>query len=77
MEDNGPGREASGGPARASGTPPVAPSVSAKALADANSLIADELPDGLVVADEAGRIVVYNRAAVRLTGIAAEEAIGK
>jgi len=77
VEDNGPGREASGGPARASGTPPVAPSVSAKALADANSLIADELPDGLVVADEAGRIVVYNRAAVRLTGIAAEEATGK
>jgi signal transduction histidine kinase len=73
VEDNGPGREASGGPARASGTPPV----SARALADANSLIADELPDGLVVADEAGRIVVYNRAAVRLTGIAAEEATGK
>ena len=77
VEDNGPGREASGGPARASGMPPAAPSASAKALADANALIADELPDGLVVADEAGRIVVYNRAAVRLTGIAAEEAIGK
>jgi signal transduction histidine kinase len=77
VEDNGPDREASGGPARASGMPPVAPSVPAKALADANSLIADELPDGLVVADEAGRIVVYNRAAVRLTGIAAEEATGK
>jgi hypothetical protein len=39
--------------------------------------MADELPDGLVVADDAGRVVVYNRAAVRLTGIAAEEAIGK
>ena len=30
-----------------------------------------------MVADDAGRVVVYNRAAVRLTGIAAEEAIGK
>ena len=39
--------------------------------------MADELPDGLVVADDAGRVVVFNRAAVRLTGIAAEEAIGK
>ena len=100
MEDNGPGQEASGGPARAGGMPPVAPSgpavqsspggtsprtpkagtgneATASALADAKSLIADELPDGLVVADEAGRVVVYNRAAVRLTGIAAEGAIGK
>jgi PAS domain S-box-containing protein len=44
---------------------------------DAHSLIADELPDGLVVADETGRVVVFNRAAARLTGIAAEEAVGK
>ena len=51
--------------------------LTAKSLADAQSLIADELPDGLVVADDAGRVVVYNRAAVRLTGVAAEEAIGK
>jgi PAS domain S-box-containing protein len=44
---------------------------------DAHSLIADELPDGLVVADETGRVVLFNRAAARLTGIAAEEAVGK
>jgi signal transduction histidine kinase len=44
---------------------------------DVQSLIADELPDGLVVADDAGRVVTFNRAAVRLTGIAAEEATGK
>jgi hypothetical protein len=30
-----------------------------------------------VVADDAGRVVVFNRAAARLTGIAAEEATGK
>jgi PAS domain S-box-containing protein len=40
-------------------------------------ITADELPDGLVVADEFGRVVVFNRAAARLTGTAAEEAIGK
>jgi hypothetical protein len=39
--------------------------------------MADELPDGLVVADDAGRVVVFNRSAVRLTGIAASDAIGK
>jgi hypothetical protein len=40
-------------------------------------LPADELPDGLVVADDVGRVVVFNRAAVRLTSIAAADAIGK
>jgi hypothetical protein len=40
-------------------------------------LTADDLPDGLVVADETGRLVVFNRAAVRLTGIVPEQAIGK
>ena len=34
-------------------------------------LSADELPDGLVVADQCGRIIVFNRAAERLTGIRA------
>jgi signal transduction histidine kinase len=116
VRDNRPGREASRGVERATGTSPLAPSgpaassrpaalsgspaptgspassgspsrssaphrsvapLTAKALADAQSLIADELPDGLVVADDAGRVIVYNRAAVRLTGMAAEEAIGK
>jgi len=67
-------------PAARSGSP--AP-LAAKSLADTRPLTAnepltaDELPDGLVVADDAGRVVVYNRAAVRLTGVAAEEAIGK
>jgi hypothetical protein len=37
----------------------------------------DDLPDGLVVADHAGRIVVFNQAATRLTGIAAQDAIGR
>jgi signal transduction histidine kinase len=37
---------------------------------------ADELPDGLVIADHAGRIVVFNRAASRLTGVPVRAAIG-
>jgi len=88
VKDNRPGRKASGGTRRASGMSPVAPSapsassgsaapLTAKSLSDAQSLMADELPDGLVVADDAGRVVVFNRAAVRLTGIEAEQAIGK
>ncbi|HEY1622314.1 MAG TPA: PAS domain-containing sensor histidine kinase [Streptosporangiaceae bacterium] len=40
-------------------------------------VFADELPDGVVVADEAGRIVVFNRAAGRLTGLESHEVVGK
>jgi PAS domain S-box-containing protein len=40
-------------------------------------VFADELPDGVVVADEAGRIVVFNRAAGRLTGLDPREVPGK
>jgi signal transduction histidine kinase len=38
---------------------------------------ADELPDGVVVADEVGRIVVFNRVAARLTGLDPAEVTGK
>ncbi|HEY6297066.1 MAG TPA: PAS domain-containing sensor histidine kinase [Streptosporangiaceae bacterium] len=40
-------------------------------------IFADELPDGVVVADEVGRIIVFNRAAARLTGLEPAEMIGK
>jgi signal transduction histidine kinase len=36
----------------------------------------DELPDGVVIADRHGRIVVFNRAAARITGIEASSAVG-
>ncbi|MGH3277025.1 MAG: ATP-binding protein [Streptosporangiaceae bacterium] len=39
-------------------------------------VLADDIPDGLVIADHAGRVVVFNRAAARLTGIIAAQAIG-
>lgn len=41
------------------------------------TLCADDVPDGIVVADQAGRIVVFNQAAARLTGIAALSALGR
>jgi PAS domain S-box-containing protein len=40
-------------------------------------ILADELPDGVVVADEVGRIVVFNRVAARLTGLDPAEVTGK
>lgn len=33
----------------------------------ATGLDPDDLPDGLVVADESGRVICFNRAAVRIT----------
>ncbi len=40
-------------------------------------IFADDLPDGVVVADETGRIAVFNRAAGRLTGLDPAEVTGK
>src|ERR1700742_4514766 len=40
-------------------------------------VIADELPDGLVVADETGTVTVFNQAAARLTGVDPAGALGK
>lgn len=37
----------------------------------------DDLPDGLVVADEHGHVVCFNAAAARITAVRAEEALGR
>ncbi|MBO0775365.1 MAG: PAS domain-containing protein [Actinobacteria bacterium] len=51
--------------------------VPADAVTPAMGLVwADDLPDGLVMADHAGRVVLFNRAATRLTGIPAQAAVG-
>src|SRR3984957_19656585 len=39
--------------------------------------LAADLPDGLVIADHAGRVAVFNRAAARLTGISPADAMGR
>ena len=84
MEGNRPGRPRAvdpGGPGRTSGVSSARQSSSGarrpRPATGVEQLVADDLPDGLVIADEAGRLVVFNRAAVRLTGIAPEQAIGK
>src|SRR5260370_27691240 len=38
---------------------------------------ADDLPDGLVIADHVGRVMVFNLAASRLTGISPDSALGR
>ena len=66
------------GPPRRAGTPAVAVSAPGAAQQPASGFVcADDLPDGLVIADHAGRVTVFNRAAARLTGIAADAAIGR
>jgi signal transduction histidine kinase len=43
----------------------------------ASLVIADDLPDGLVIADQDGRVQVFNAAAARLTGTPAADALGR
>jgi signal transduction histidine kinase len=91
VEDNTAGQgTASGGPGHADGAPapeqsPLAAdppsaaraSLPAQCMTAAESLMVDEIPDGLVVADDTGRVIIFNQAAARLTSVAAEEAVGK
>ena len=42
-----------------------------------NQYVIDSMPSGLVTADIGGRILTFNRAAVAITGLTAEEAIGR
>ena len=48
-----------------------------EAAAHLGGLHPDDLPDGLVVADAAGRVVCFNAAAVRITGTRTDEALGR
>jgi signal transduction histidine kinase len=56
--------------------PPVAPATPAEGPGS-GLVSADDLPDGLVIADHLGRVTVFNRAASRLTGIAPGAALGR
>ncbi|MBT2399069.1 ATP-binding protein [Streptomyces sp. ISL-100] len=44
---------------------------------DGNGIDPDDLPDGLAVADESGRVVCFNAAAVRITAITKDDALGR
>ena len=67
------------GPARGTADILAAPARDgALAQEPADGLVqADDLPDGLVIADHVGQVTVFNRAASRLTGIAAGTALGR
>src|ERR1017187_3289262 len=56
-----------------------APGSSAAAAAEVGSglVFADDLPDGLVIADRTGLVTVFNRAATRLTGVEPGRALGR
>jgi hypothetical protein len=53
----------------------VSATASMPALAS-SGVCADDLPDGVVMADHTGRVVVFNRAAARLVGVAPASALG-
>jgi len=40
-------------------------------------LSAEDLPDGLLVADHRGRVIAFNRLAARLTGVSVDHAVGR
>ncbi|MEU4346421.1 ATP-binding protein [Streptomyces sp. NPDC023838] len=44
---------------------------------DALGIDPEDLPDGLVVADEKGRVICFNAAAARITAVAKRDAIGE
>ncbi|MGA5562198.1 ATP-binding protein [Streptomyces platensis] len=56
---------------------PPAPAGEPEALGTGLGLDPDDLPDGLVVADETGRVICFNAAAARITDIAPEDAVGR
>ncbi|MFF2810214.1 ATP-binding protein [Streptomyces sp. NPDC058000] len=59
--------------AAADGCPPEGSGADAELL----GLTPDDLPDGLVVADERGRVICFNAAAARITGIEPPAALGR
>src|ERR1700678_1893437 len=66
-------------PARADDAAPPAPGETSTGPAETPTslIIADDLPDGLVIAGADGRVEVFNAAAVRLTGVQAADALGQ
>jgi signal transduction histidine kinase len=76
MPDGGSGQVDGLSPGRAAAA--ALASVPPEAVVASGGLVgADELPDGVVVADHAARIAVFNKAAERLTGVASLNALGR
>jgi signal transduction histidine kinase len=76
MPDGGSGQVDGLSPGRAAAA--ALASVPAGAVVASGGLVcADELPDGVIVADHAARIALFNKAAERLTGVASLNALGR
>ena len=74
---NGTGAKAVARPLRSTAVDPAAAAGTNAAVDTTGAGINyDELPDGVVVADEHGRIIVFNRAAARITGIDTASVLG-
>ena len=79
-EGNGGALTASVRPPRTAAAKSAARTPAARTTAAENSgaeISYDELPDGVVIADEHGLITVFNRAAARITGIEAGSVLGR
>ncbi|MFK0254664.1 ATP-binding protein [Streptomyces sp. NPDC090445] len=65
-------------PADRAGPAPAGPDAACPDPADVTGLgiDPDDLPDGLVVADDTGRVICFNSAAARITALAPAEALG-
>lgn len=48
-----------------------------RGVSGAEAFCSDDLPDGLLVADSGGNVIVFNRQAARLTGMAAADALAR
>ncbi|MFH8795228.1 ATP-binding protein [Streptomyces sp. NPDC017941] len=57
--------------------PPAGPAGPAGAGPAELGIDPDDLPDGLVVADESGRVICFNAAATRITAVRAADALGR
>jgi signal transduction histidine kinase len=76
MPDGGSGQVDGLSPGRAAAA--ALASVPAGGVVASGGLVcADELPDGVIVADHAARIALFNKAAERLTGVASLNALGR
>lgn len=60
----------------AAGTPADATGSTAETTTAFAGVDPDDLPDGLVIADESGRVVCFNAAAGRITAVPADRALG-
>src|SRR5690242_262432 len=72
-----PGPDGSREGASTNGSPTGRAGIAAGDLGASTALTADDLPDGLVVVDAAGRVVTLNRAAERVLGRMAADVLGR